>query len=237
MVRRAVVLLHVILSLGLTRAAEAAGAYAVGRSAHGSWGGGAINAATFGDAAREALMHCAARGPNCSIIAYFSRKCFSLAIPPGTGRYYWATRDNVTDARYAAVSYCLGSGQRCEAKVAVCDTREVEAQSIRRAAPPTPQIVVPKADPLVMPFDPDLVVLILLATLGIAFVTVALRMQSFREESDCFDLKLSADDCDNEAARFRAMSRKLDAETELAECFIKAKRTQAELSDNEELGA
>jgi hypothetical protein len=45
----------------------------------------------------------------------------------------------------------------------------------------------------------------------------------------------SAEHYDSEAARFRALSRKLDAETDLAESVIKAKRTRAELHDVEEL--
>jgi len=43
----------------------------------------------------------------------------------------------------------------------------------------------------------------------------------------------SAEQYDDEAARLRAMSRKLDAETDLAESLIKAKRTRAELDDIE----
>jgi hypothetical protein len=39
---------------------------------------------------------------------------------------------------------------------------------------------------------------------------------------------------EDEAVQYRAMSRKLDAETDLAESFIKAKRTRAELDDVEE---
>jgi hypothetical protein len=38
---------------------------------------------------------------------------------------------------------------------------------------------------------------------------------------------------DDAAAHYRAMSRKLDAETDLAESLIKAKRTRAELDDIE----
>jgi hypothetical protein len=40
---------------------------------------------------------------------------------------------------------------------------------------------------------------------------------------------------EDEAARYRAMSRKLDAETDLAESLIKAKRTRAELDDVEQM--
>jgi hypothetical protein len=39
---------------------------------------------------------------------------------------------------------------------------------------------------------------------------------------------------EDEAAQYRAMSRKLDAETDLADSLIKAKRTRAELDDVEE---
>jgi hypothetical protein len=39
---------------------------------------------------------------------------------------------------------------------------------------------------------------------------------------------------DDEAAQYRAMSRRLDAETNLADSLIKAKRTRAELDDVEE---
>jgi hypothetical protein len=39
---------------------------------------------------------------------------------------------------------------------------------------------------------------------------------------------------DDEAAQYRAISRKLDAETDLADSLIKAKRTRAELDDVEE---
>ncbi len=45
----------------------------------------------------------------------------------------------------------------------------------------------------------------------------------------------SAEFYDSEAARFRAMSRKLDAETDLAENLIKAKRTRAELEEIAEM--
>jgi hypothetical protein len=39
---------------------------------------------------------------------------------------------------------------------------------------------------------------------------------------------------EDDAAQYRAMSRKLDAETDLADSLIKAKRTRAELDDVEE---
>lgn len=45
----------------------------------------------------------------------------------------------------------------------------------------------------------------------------------------------SAEHYDQEAERVRALSRKLDAETDLAESYIKAKRTRAELDDVEEM--
>jgi hypothetical protein len=52
---------------------------------------------------------------------------------------------------------------------------------------------------------------------------------------DVADATDSAEYFDSEAARFRAMSRKLDAETDLAENLIKARRTREELGEIEQL--
>jgi hypothetical protein len=68
----------------------------------------------------------------------------------------------------------------------------------------------------------------------VAVVAVGVGMSSSSkspaDDAGAADLARQYDD---EAAQCRAMSRKLDAETDLAESLIKAKRTRAELDDIE----
>jgi hypothetical protein len=61
-------------------------------------------------------------------------------------------------------------------------------------------------------------------------MAVSASLKSGDDDANAADLARQFDD---EAAQYRAMSRKLDAETDLAESWIKAKRTRAELDDIE----
>ena len=61
-------------------------------------------------------------------------------------------------------------------------------------------------------------------------VGISSSSKSTQDDVNAADLARQYDD---EAAQYRAMSRKLDAETDLAESWIKAKRTRAELDDIE----
>lgn len=75
---------------------------------------------------------------------------------------------------------------------------------------------------------------------AVVFVVAGAFVTSWsNSSSDSSDAELhatgSAEEYEEEAARYRALSRKLDAETDLAESLIKAKRTRAELEDAEEL--
>jgi hypothetical protein len=243
--RFGILLVGLAFSAGAINISHAAGAYAIGRGPGSSWGGGGRDAANYEDAGRDALQHCAQHGPNCSIVTYFSRRCFSLAIPPGTGSYYWATRDTMAEARAAVMDHCLASGRSCEVKVAFCDARGLVADTIPVTPPPTP---IPTPQPpraeersragvaiYSAPIDWNPILLLAVGFVAVICVAAALRKQSFRKESDFFGSTETAERYDGEAARFRAMSRKLDAETELADSVIKAKRTRAELDDIEEM--
>jgi Domain of unknown function (DUF4189) len=232
-----------VLAISTVNAGHAAGAYAIGKSGGSSWGGGVTNAANYAVAEQEALGRCGKYGPGCAVAVYFSRKCFSLAIPPHTGTYYWATRDTIEQASATAMQNCQSSGRFCEVKAALCDVNGVAAQQ------PQPNV---RATPLVVPatprFQPGIIddrelalpaikwpffLLVGLGALALVAGTTAFRRQSFDAESG-YSTR-SAEDYDREAGRFRAMSRKLDAETELAESVIKAKRTRAELEDIEQM--
>jgi hypothetical protein len=74
---------------------------------------------------------------------------------------------------------------------------------------------------------------------GVAVVIVGGIAASSSSSSTASSSELSATELaqqyDDEAAQYRAMSRKLDAETDLAESVIKAKRTRAELDDIEDM--
>jgi len=220
---------------------HAAGAYAIGRNGPSSWGGGGRDAANYVDAGRDALLRCGQRGPGCAIVAYFSQKCFSLAIPPGTGAYYWAIRNTIGEARQTVMDHCLASGRFCEVKVAFCDLRGLAAPTPvlpQPASIPAPRLVEtagPQLEMLSATFDGLLLPLVVVACIVVLGMAVVFRKQSFRSESAYYVSGQSAEQYDGEAARFRAMSRKLDAETELADSLIKAKRTRAELDDIEEL--
>jgi hypothetical protein len=235
--------MSIALSACAVNASHAAGAYAIGKSWRSSWGGGATNAANYADAGREALARCSKYGPGCEIAVYFNRKCFSLAVPPGTGAYYWATRDTIDEARATVMDHCVASGRSCEVKVAFCDMRGIAAPlppEIRQVAP-VPTAAAPRLEErpapkeqLALPaVDGKLLLLLAIGLIVVIGVVVALRKLSFEFESG-YSAR-SAERYDSEAARFQAMSRKLDAETELAESVIKAKRTQAELDDIQEM--
>jgi flagellar biosynthesis/type III secretory pathway M-ring protein FliF/YscJ len=77
------------------------------------------------------------------------------------------------------------------------------------------------------------------AVFVLAFIIAGLFVSStFKvNESAAHDLSAAdlAQQYDDETAQYRAMSRKLDAESDLAESLIKAKRTRAELDDIEEM--
>jgi len=230
MVRQAIkIALLTATSVYVANAAHGAGAYAVGQSERGSWGGGAINAANYADAARDALSHCGRHGPNCMIVAYFNHRCFSLAIPPGTGGYFWATRDTTSQADEVATTNCRSSGRFCELKVAFCDTRGIDV-----TLPASTQPAVSAVNP-----EPELpqrgfYLVVLVTGAMIAGVAIAPQNRSSPNQAG-YELDQAAELYDREAERFRAMSRKLVAEAELADSLIKAKRTRAELDDIEGL--
>lgn len=243
--RFGILLVGLAFSAGAINISHAAGAYAIGRSPGSSWGGGGRDAANYEAAGRDALQLCAQHGPNCSIVTYFSRKCFSLAIPPGTGSYYWATRNTMAEARETVMDHCLASGRSCEVKVAFCDARGLVADTIPVTPPPAP-IPAPQlrqakersragATIYSAPIDWNPILLLAIGFVAVIGIAAALRKQSFRMEADFSGSRETAERYDNEAARFRAMSRKLDAETELADSFIKAKRTRTELDEIEEM--
>lgn len=75
-------------------------------------------------------------------------------------------------------------------------------------------------------------VLVVVVVAGIASFASTSSTSSADEEVNAAELARQYDD---EAAQYRAMSRKLDAETDLAESLIKAKRTRAELDDIESI--
>src|SRR5262245_12901128 len=83
-----------LLALGLViiswepSKAMAAGAFAVGRSANGSWGSGVHDYPTALEAQQEVLRRCIMRRPvACSIVATFSRTCFAIAVQIGRNGY------------------------------------------------------------------------------------------------------------------------------------------------------
>jgi hypothetical protein len=85
-------------------------------------------------------------------------------------------------------------------------------------------------------FIPDGLLLLGLGAFGV--FTLAAMCGAFSSSSSSdgeLSTTESADYYDNEASRLRAISRKLEAETDLAESVIKAKRTRAELEDIEEI--
>jgi Domain of unknown function (DUF4189) len=241
----------VALALGITSSAcavtisHAAGAYAVGRSEHGSWGGGAKDAANSADASRDALVRCGQYGPGCAVVTNFSGSCFSLAIPPGTNGFYWATRATLAEARDTVMNHCLASGRPCEVKVGFCDVRGLPAAmpaptslSSPVALPSTTQAIdraVSVGDIPLPPIDGKFALILAVGLMVAIGMAVAFRKQSFRAESGFFTSNESAQHYDSEAGRFRAMARRLDAETDLAESFINAKRRRAELDDIEEM--
>jgi hypothetical protein len=79
----------------------------------------------------------------------------------------------------------------------------------------------------------DFVLFVIVIAIGF----VALVVWSFEDGGNAQvpDASESTEFYDSEAARFRALGRKLDAETDLAESVIKAKRTRAELDEIEEM--
>jgi hypothetical protein len=72
------------------------------------------------------------------------------------------------------------------------------------------------------------------AILVLIIVGVATSLSEGSTSDSSLSAVEQAQQYDDEAAQYRAMSRKLDAETDLAESLIKAKRTRAELDDVEE---
>ena len=77
--------------------------------------------------------------------------------------------------------------------------------------------------------------LILVCIVFVICAVAALAISSSSTKGTELSATETAEYYDEEAARYRAMSRKLDAETDLAESVIKAKRTRAELDDIEEM--
>jgi hypothetical protein len=234
-----IVLLQMFAVTDMLGACQAAGAYAVGRNERGSWGGGATNYNNFGEAARNALAHCEARGPGCLVVTYFSNRCFALAISPGTASYHWATRDSLASAQQIAMDHCLFSGRRCELKVSTCDTREVEVREAPIEAPKSvpmlSQQTTPRNETPTPQVGSESALLLVWTIVAVAIAAIVFQKRSFQSESDWFSATESANEYDLQAARYRAMSRKLDAETKFADSFINSRRKQAELDDHEEL--
>lgn len=124
----------------------AAGAFAVGRNAHTSWGSGVHDYPTASEAQQEALRRCSRHGP-CSIVATFNQACFAIAIQVGRNGYGWGTRSTIEEARSAVLNHCLAHGQPCEVKVAMCDSGGSRgAAPIARPSPmPAPALIPPIA--------------------------------------------------------------------------------------------
>jgi hypothetical protein len=75
----------------------------------------------------------------------------------------------------------------------------------------------------------------ILVCAGFVVVVVAAGLSDWSESNSEVTAADLTQQYDDEAAQYRAMSRKLDAETDLAESVIKARRTRAELDDVEAL--
>ena len=215
--------------------ASAAGAYAIGRSAHGSWGGGVGNAATYSDAARDALKRCEQHGPGCSIATYFSRKCFSLAIPLGTNNYYWATRDTLAEARQTVMDHCLASGRACEVKAGLCDVRGIAVEP--SYVSPSPTVRLAQADPQPM------LLLIPAILLAIGLVIVLFGASTSKTSGHRRNDSVGGQDTatqgperfDRAAAAIRALTRATEAETSLKRSQVENARAWSEYEELEEL--
>jgi hypothetical protein len=231
-----------VVSLCASGAGHAAGAFAVGVGAQGSWGGGTTNAANYAEATRRALLKCSEHGPGCMIVSTFTNTCFSIATQVGTSGYAWATRPTLADAKESAVRRCKSFGRRCQIRSAICDRLAGSMNQLREQ--PT---VTPRSSTSVQPSVTENRVLGshwpvygLAVFLAIAIVIVAIGSIYSRDAArSSFIEKLSQADTaekhDNDAARFWALKRKLDAESEYINAEIATARTRAELEELSEL--
>ena len=113
--------LIVVASMWHSSKSLAAGAFAVGRNAHISWGSGIHDYPIPSEAQQEALRRCSRHGP-CGILTMFNRACFAIAVQVGRNGYGWVTRSTIEEARSAVLNHCLAHGLPCEVKVAMCDS-------------------------------------------------------------------------------------------------------------------
>ena|ERR1700676_2195487 len=83
---------------------------------------------------------------------------------------------------------------------------------------------------------PDPLLVGIIALVGLVFLYVLLPSSSGGDSTSDTSLTSAeqTQQYDDEAAQYRALSRKLDAETDLADSLIKAKRARAELDDVEQ---
>src|ERR1700730_9869003 len=88
-------------------------------------------------------------------------------------------------------------------------------------------------------FIPEEFVVAVALAIVLSIIYAVTHARSSASASDDLPTELStpesADYYEDQASRARALKRKLDAETELAESFINAKRTRAELDEFEEI--
>ena len=221
--------------------ASAAGAYAIGRSEHGSWGGGAGNAANPNDAARDALARCGQHGPGCTIVTNFSRACFSLAIPLGTNGYYWATRETLADAQKIVMDHCLASGRPCEIKSAFCDVRGIAVAPSYPSPPVSPAVRSAPVEPqLILLLIPGILLAIgLFIMFGMGCFGAPTSKKSVQRRDDSvegLDIAMPEPErFDREAAAIRALTRATEAETSLKRSQVENARAWAEYEELEDL--
>jgi hypothetical protein len=88
-------------------------------------------------------------------------------------------------------------------------------------------------------FIPDLFVVAVALSIVLSIIYAVTHSGGSASVGDDLPTELStpesADYYEDQASRARALKRKLDAETDLAESFINAKRTRAELDEIEEI--
>jgi hypothetical protein len=219
----------------------AAGALASARLGQRTWGGLGYNDTTYEEAQRQALARCNQHGPGCRIVALFSLKCLAVATQVGTGASSWAVRATAAEAQKFVVNQCRSFGRPCEVKAAVCDRVGLPPSGTFANIPPAitaplsqrptpvatrfPIINLPDGN---APHIFDGVILVVVLFVGIIIIRVIFGSTS---SGMAIGASASAEYYDHETARFQAMSRNLDAESELAESYIKARRTKAEVDE------
>jgi hypothetical protein len=131
--RSSAISLLIVVASTATCCAEAA--LATGRNQSGRhWFGVGSNHRTLQEARDAAMRQCLARGPNCSVVLTYRRKCFAIVfgrLPDRRSGYEWVTRDTLADAQSSVMSNCSARGGACELKYSSCDNIDeamIEAQ-------------------------------------------------------------------------------------------------------------